>query len=258
MERHGMLRRSSLAGLALVAALAAAFAPPAASQSVEPSASPTTLPDIGRVRASSTACSAVRDLIVPSVLAVRRGNARYLDVEKRLHRYVQIVDDEDFKQNSVYRQGALGQLDVDVIALKREALEINKALGDPRLSERSAESDRTIATLRSQLEQMYDAQATRVNLLQEYVIREHVAINKADLQQSDPFGSGSRGVAAALPTSSPLPGSTPPPFGMPEFHGLAMADTASIDDWAHGADAYARSPEREAARNFSAAADRCR
>lgn len=252
-----MLRWSPLAGVVLVATLVA-YAVPAGSQSVEPSPVASTLPDIGRVRASPTTCTAIRDLVVPSVLAVRRADQRYADVAKRLHRYVQIVDDEDYKQNSVYREGALGQLDIDTIALKREALELNKALGDPRISQRAAQIDPTIAALRTQLEQMYDAQATRVNLLQEYVIREHVAINKSDLQQSDPFGSGSRGVATPLPTASPMPGSTPPPLGMPEFHGLAMADTASIDDWAHGADAYARAPEREAARNFSAAAARCR
>jgi len=256
MERDGMFGRSFLSGLALVAVLAAS-APPAASQSVEPSANPTTLPDIGRVRASSTACSAVRDLIVPSVRAVQRANARYLDVENRLHRYVQIVDDEDYKQNSVYRQGALGQLDIDVIALKREALEINKALGDPRLSERSAQSDKSIATLRNQLEEVYAAQATRVNLLQEYVVRERVALNKTDFPQSDPYGSGSHAPASPLPTPSPLPGSTPPPLGMPQFNGIAFADAHAIDDWSHGADAYARAPERNAAREISSVAQRC-
>lgn len=216
------------------------------------------LPEIGRVRASSTLCTAIRDLVVPSIVAVREGDARYKDVAKRLHDYIKIVDDETYKQNSVYRQGALGQLDMDTIELKKRVLEINRALGDPRVSAEAAAADPAIAALRTQLQHLFDAQSARANLLQEYVVRERYAINKDDIPKNDPFGGSSRAPQTAPPAASPLPGSTPPPAGMPQFHGVAFADAELIDGWAHDADAYARAPEYPAARAFAGLAQRCR
>ncbi|MDB5043354.1 MAG: hypothetical protein JWN27_4080 [Candidatus Eremiobacteraeota bacterium] len=239
----------------LVASTTVAQVVPGASPVPAPTVSAQVLPEIGRVKTASPVCTAIRDLVVPSLQAVHRANVRYAEVGVRLHRYVQIVDNEDYKKNNVYRQGALGQLDIDTTVLKREVLAIDKALGDARLSEDASANDKAIATLRDQLEKLYVAQSTRVNLLQEYVIRERVAVNKADFP-GDAFG-GPNAPAQAAPT--PVPGTVEPPRGMPQFHGMAFADAQAIDTWVHDASAYAHAPEGDAARAFARVAQqRCR
>jgi hypothetical protein len=238
--------------LALASTTVAQVAP-GGSPAPSPAASAQVLPEIGRVRASSAACAAVRDIVVPSILAVRRGDARYRDVAQRLHRYVQIVDEKSYSDMPVYRQGALGQLDVDTIALKREVLAMDRALGDPRISQEAAAKDPAIASLRVALVQLFNTQSTRANLLQEYVTREHVGANKTDFPV-DTFG----GKVAPVTTPAPVPGFTPPPAGMPQFHGVGFADGEEIDKWTRGADAYARGPEYSAARKFATVAERCR
>jgi hypothetical protein len=181
---------------------------------------------------------------------------RYADVAKRLHRYVQIIDDPTYDQTPVYREGALSQLDIDTAALKRNAQAIARALGDPRLSAEAAATDPAISALRTNLQKLYDGQATRADALQEYVMRERVTTGKSEEPSSDPFGAGSRGLQPAS-VATPMPGTTPPPFGMPEFHGSPLADGAAIDDWARGADAVAHAPENAAAWTFATIAKRC-
>lgn len=244
--------------LSLVLVLGAAVPLPVASpgSSAAPAASPvpSSLPEIGRVRSTSTVCTAIRDDVVPSLLAVRRADARYKDVAQRLHRYVGIVDDKSYADLPVYRQGALGQLDIDTIALKREVLAVDRALGDPRISEDAASKDPAIASLRNALTQLFNAQSTRANMLQEYVTREHVGANKADLP-ADAFG----GPVSVATTPAPIPGFTPPPKGMPQFHGVGFADAEEIDKWSRAADAYARAPEYPAAQAIATVAQqRCR
>jgi hypothetical protein len=221
-----------------------------------PSAAPSPLPEIGRIRANSTACTAIRDLVIPAARATHEADVRYADVAKRLHRYVQIIDDPTYDQTPVYREGALSQLDIDTAALKRNAQAIARALGDPRLSAEAAATDPAISALRTNLQKLYDGQATRADALQEYVMRERVTTGKSEEPSSDPFGAGSRGLQPAS-VATPMPGTTPPPFGMPEFHGSPLADGAAIDDWARGADAVAHAPENAAAWTFATIAKRC-
>ncbi|MBV9409392.1 MAG: hypothetical protein JO164_11260, partial [Candidatus Eremiobacteraeota bacterium] len=87
------------AAIALVVALAAAPVPtPFPLGTLVPFGSPNAstpapLPEIGRVRSTSPACTVMRDLIMPSVNAALRADARFAETRKRLPNYAVLIDD---------------------------------------------------------------------------------------------------------------------------------------------------------------------
>jgi hypothetical protein len=93
-------------------------------------------PNIGRVRSLAPACASMRDLVIPSLAAAQRADARFVETRKRLPMYADVVDDPEHR-TGVAREFALSKLDADATALLKEALVINRALGDPRLSKTS-------------------------------------------------------------------------------------------------------------------------
>ena len=258
---------AALASSLLVLALASVASPvprptptPFAIGTFSPDATPgppaPQLPEIGRVRSATPACAAMRDLIIPSFAASRRADARFAETQKRLPNYVEIADDPEHRTD-VYRESALSRLDQDATALLQEALMLNKALGDPRLS--AEQKDPEVSAERRALQQLYESQMTRANLLTEFVTRQRVAIAKNGIDTgTSAFGvRHAPSTAAPLRTEQPIPALTAPP-GMPVLGGIDLSDKQQIDQWAGEIQTFVRSGENQAAKVFLPIAQRCR
>jgi hypothetical protein len=220
-----------------------------------PGAAPS-LPNIGRTRSVTPACAALRDLVVPSFKAALRADERFTDTRKRLPNYADVVDDPAHAHDAV-RQMLLTKLDSDASKLLQEAKIVSDALGDPRLSPDI--KDAQIVAERRALQQLYDAQMTRANLLNEFVIREHVASAKEGMEDPGAFGGRTQPLTASQlrrPTNA-LPAATAPP-GMPLRNGIALSDKNTMADWGASLSAYVRSNENAAAKTFIAVGNTCR
>jgi hypothetical protein len=247
---------------ALVLALAAVPAPkptptPFAIGTFSPTETPgppaVQLPEIGRVRSIAPACAAMRDLVIPSFAAAQRADARFVETRKRLPTYADLRDDPEH-QNDVFRESALHRLSQDVAGLLQDSLVINKALGDPRLAADS--TDPQVQAERAQLEQLYQMQQARANLLSQFVQREQVAVAKGQLTLADSFSKNPGPVFTGAPFA-PLPAMTAPP-GMPVFSGISLADTRVASDWGTEIANAVRASENAAAKTFLAIARTCR
>jgi hypothetical protein len=253
--------------LATTAALAIAFATVPTPKSTpfplgtlqpfgtETPAPASTLPEIGRVRAATPACAAMRDLVIPSFAAARRADVRFAQTRARLPQYVEYIDDPEHR-NDVFRESALSKLDADATAILNETLVLNKALGDPRFKD---PTDPQVAAEKAQLEQLYDTQQARANQLQEFVMRQRNAIAKNGIDDSSALTGTRRqqGRDASAP-AAPMPALTAPP-GMPLLGGrIALADKAAINDWSGSMAAAVRASENQAARAFLPIAHGCR
>ena len=244
-----------LIALSVLACIAAA--PPVAPDPV-PSTVP--LPEIGRTRANTPACAAMRDLVVPSFAAAQRADARFAETRKTLPSYAEISADRDAGvKYGIHREAGLARLATDASRLQQEALTIKKALDDPRLAKSS--NDPQVAVERSQLEQLYAAQRVRADALNEFVMREQVAVaphtlgsNRGIATRDAKYGK----VDDPPPDAPPLPGSSASP-GMPLLTGLDPAeDKRRLDTWGAAVSQAVRKSEAEAAMTFLPIAQGCR
>ncbi|HEX3466610.1 MAG TPA: hypothetical protein VHT05_00760 [Candidatus Elarobacter sp.] len=210
------------------------------------------LPNIGRVRANSPACAAMRDLIIPSFVAARQADARFAQTQVRLPQYADLIDDP-LHRADVYRESALAKLDQDAGELLRDALIVNKALGDPRLS--AEQTDPDVVAERKALEQLYDAEKTRANLLNEFVMRQRNAIATAGIDTSANDYAAPNGQA---PTEQPHPSPvlTAPP-GMPVLIGNNLSDRSQARQWGADLTANVAYNEDQAAKTFLPIARGC-
>ncbi len=212
------------------------------------SATPVPLPEIGRVRAISPACSALRDLIIPSFTAARRADVTFATTTKDLQRYVEVVDDEGLR-NSGFHQKAAFDLGRDAANLRESLLVVSRALGDPRLA--PSVTDPTIRIQRTQLEQVYAVQAGRAGILDEFIARENKDVARARVDR-DPLYRGGE----LAPGGRAMP--TDPPHAMPRLTGLAFGDKQAIREWADGMTSEVRSAEDDAAKALLPTAETCR
>ncbi len=241
-----MLRALAAAGVLL---LAMGAAPP------DPAASGDPIPEIGRTRATSPACAAMRDLVIPSFAAAQRADLRFVQTRKQLPNYGAIASDV-WNKNSVDRDAALARLDTDVSVLLRESQVIQKALSDPRLA--PGAKDPQVVAERAQLQTLYDVQRGRADMLNEFVTREHVKTAQNGMEGNGGVVSrtASFGKLDALP-GKPLPDVTAPP-GMPLLSGEhGMMDRKQLDDWGTSIAAIVRTKENEAAKAFLPIAKSC-
>jgi len=256
-----MIEAMQLLAPALALALATIPAPnptptPFAIGTFSPSATPgpiaVPIPEIGRVRSATPGCAVMRELVIPSFAAARRGDAIFAGTRKRLPAYAELLSDPQHREG-VFRESGLDKLGQDVANLFRETLVINRALGDPRLSAKS--TDPQVLAERAQLQQLYAMQQTRASLLNQFVLREQVAIARGQLAGSDAFGSRNPVTTGYSP--APLPDMTAPP-GMPLFSGNQLADKRIATDWGSEIASAIRSSENAAAKTFLAIANACR
>jgi hypothetical protein len=214
------------------------------------------LPTIGRTRGVNRACAAMRDLVVPSFAAALRADQRFAETRKRLPNYAEIVNDPSH-QDDGFRQMLLSKLDADASTLLQEALVLNKALGDPRIA--ADVTDPQVMAERRSLQQLYEAQKIRANLLNEFVMREHVATAKNGIDDDSAFRSRSSTnyTGGVSPPPIPIPALTAPP-GMPLRSGNSMADRNSLQDWGTSLATYVRTNENQAAKTFFTIAQTCK
>lgn len=247
---------ASSVALAIVLAAAAAPAAPAPTPfpigtlqpfgpgTPAPFASP--LPEIGRVRSTTPACAVVRDLIIPSIEAGRRADTRFAQTRTRLPEYVDIVDDPGHADD-IYRRSALAKLDNDASALLEEALVLNKALGDPRLTKAT---DPQVLAERAALQKLYDTHKTRAFMLWEFVMRQR--------NQMATSGMGSSPFSVEDPTPKPDPALTAPP-GMPVLNGqMSLADKRAMNEWTSNVSSYVHAGELASVKVLVPIAQSCR
>jgi hypothetical protein len=250
---------AAVSSLTLVLALAASPSPtPFAIGTLEPfGATPQPmvpqLPKIGRVRAATPACSAMRDLVIPSFAAANRSDARFAETRKRLPDYAELVADP-LHRADIYRESALARLDGDANKLLEEALVISKALGDPRFANKD---DAEVVAEKRALDQMYRAIQSRANTLNEFVMRQRVAIAKAGIDTSTTAFGGNSRIPAAQSSAVPLPVMTAKP-GMPLLQGDNFSDKRQMNEWGGDMSAYVRASENLAAKTFLPIAQKCR
>jgi hypothetical protein len=213
------------------------------------------LPHIGGTRALRPACAAMRDLVIPSFAAARRADARFAESRKRLPQYIDIAEDPSH-QDDGYGQMLLHRLDQDVSELFQQTLVLNKALGDPYFDQHK--DDPQVVAEKRALEQLYEAQRSRANLLSDFVIRERAATAKQGIDDASPFAGRSNGSATMItPRPLPQPMLTPAP-GMPLRSGIPLADKARMTDWGTSLTTYVQQTENRSARTFYTIANTCR
>ena len=260
------------AALAVLFALAASPAPapePLPSAAAEspavaaPSGAP--LPEIGRTRATSPACTAMRDVVVPAFAAARRADARFEDTRKRLVRYATFASNNgthigarDVDDGAVFRESELARLDTDASRLLQEAQTIKKLMADPRLAPDS--KDPLVQAERTQLARVYDQQQTRAALLAEFVQRESMSANKKLVGMGNNTGIAARDGSFPKDPDPPPASGPPPPTaapGMPSLSGFDVADRSSLGEWGDRAALAVRASENQAAKTFLPIAKAC-
>ena len=228
----------------------------AQASSPQPSSSPAPeLPEIGRVRAVSPACAVIHDLVIPSFAAAQRADVRFVATSKRLPRYIDVMDDP-IGSTSTARQAMIMRLDSDASELQQEALVLQKALGDQRLTNTT---DPQVVAEREALEKLYRSQQVRAALLAELALHEHVVTARHGMEDSGAFTGP---MSPANVNVSALPGTPLPPTnvlpGMPLLSGNALGDKEMIRDWTASIARFVRGGENEAAKTFLPIAQGCR
>jgi hypothetical protein len=249
------------------ACCAVAVCPVPAQVAPEPSASPAAqLPEIGRVRATSAACAAMRDLVIPAFAAARRADARFAETQKRLPKYGEIAGDPG-NRTSVVRESELSKLSIDAANLLQESQRIAQLLADPRLA--NDVGDPSVAAERAQLQEVYAAQQTRAAILSEFVQRESTSLSRANVGMEDGHAldkkGGKKGGEAPVKDPqetiprTPLPAYTKQPNGMPLLNSeFPQMNKATLGDWGSSAAKLVRDKENAAAKTFLPLAQGCR
>jgi hypothetical protein len=225
---------------------------------VAPSPQPSpVLPEIGRTRANTPACAAMRDLVIPSFAAAQRADARFTETRKTLPSYADVrADRDEGTKYGVNREAGLARLGSDAARLEQEAQSIKKALDDPRLAKTS--TDPQVVAERQQLEQLYAVQRARADALNEFVLREQVAIAPHTIGSNRGIAPRTKFEPVEPPPPIAVPGSTAPP-GMPLLTGIdQQEDKRRIDEWTNGIALLVRKSEAEAAMTFLPIAQSCR
>lgn len=236
-----------------------------------PEPSPTTLPEIGRVRATSAACAVMRDLVIPSYAAAMRADARFAETRKRLPQLADLLGDyyhqrAKVKNDGVFLEAAVTRLGVDSANLLREAATIRKLLDDPRLRDTQ---DPSVQAERAALQQVYEMQQARANALSEFATRQSVELGRDYVGMESDFSKTGKQIMAEVDPDrtgedlrhvpSPIPAPTiSARAGMPLITGLEARDRAALDEWAAGAQRAVRQSENQASRTLLPLAQACR
>ncbi len=232
-------------GSVLLAVLALALATPPPftvdMSTPAPSAKPLALPEIGRTRSNSRACTAYRELVVPSLSAVMRADARFTQARDHIGAYGDRLSDPGMTGNTKGRM--LDLIDRDGLAMLKESMSVSRALGDPRLAH---PSDPDLQAERAALQKLYDAQHARAFVL----INFSRELQRNDLgrpEGPDPFGRhnpDSSQDAGTQSTPPPAPDARPTPDNaFPQLTGIPLTDKAALRDWSSELGSEIRSAE---------------
>jgi hypothetical protein len=219
------------------------------------------LPEIGRTRATTTACAFMRDVVVPAFAAAQRADARFGTARTGLPIYIQLKADYrsqrvPVKSDGINLESQYNRLNVDAAALLRETDTIRKLLDDPRLS--ASSNDPTVRAEREQLERVYAAQQARAAALSELMMRESMWLNTHMVGFEDPLAIAVMTLPRNLDAPPrPAPKFTAPP-GMPLLNGFDAADRARVNEWSTAMTSYVHTNEEQAAKAFLPLAQGCR
>jgi hypothetical protein len=240
------------------------------------------VPEIGRVKSNAPACAALRDLVIPSLLAAARVDQQFAQAAPQFAAYAAAkagattlptnmtrangspvtsrttADEADSPTPDLY----LARLDKALAGMQKDLLSIGKALGDPRIAADS--TDPSVQAEREQLGVLYVVQAARIATLMEFLGRERKSRIDADRSLTDQSalhhatGAASQSddlaAAAAAALSS---GHVPYLVGQPQLNGLAANDKQSVNDWTAGIAKAVRESESTAVKKFAAVAQTC-
>ena len=240
------------ASLALCVLGSAAFAqtpaPPAAT--IVPS-----LPEIGRVRAVSPLCAVVRDIALPSFDSARHADAQFFAAASKLPDYVKTLDEESrwhmggtqaYNDPRVawYRH-MIGQY---VVHMAVSITDMEKKLGDPRIA--NATDDDTVA-LRNSLDEMAAVQRGRVNILEEYIMRQEMTAGRS---LADKMRQNTTGAAPTQPDGRP----TPLLDYLPSMNGNPERDHQIMREWTGALAGAVGETESASVKVVAGIAERCR
>jgi hypothetical protein len=246
--------------LAFALALAAVAASPAPTE--VPAAAPPDLPEIGRTKATTPACAAMRDLVIPSFAAAKKADARFVETQTRLPKYAEIRADAKNDRNKThddsFQESMLSRLEQDAANLLGYAAFIAKALGDPRLAADSKDPD--VQDERAQLQAVYAVQQARAKMIAEFAARERMTLSTGQLA---PDGTFYRKLLTPIPrapepTPQAVAADTTAAPGMPLFSGIAFVDKDRANAWGRDMTKAVTDAENRAAKSFLPVAQRCR
>ena len=218
------------------------------------------LPEIGRTRATTTACAFMRDVVVPAFALAQRADARFGAVRAGLPRYIQLKADymsqrAPVKSDGIVLESQYNRLSIDTASILRDTDAIQKLLDDPRLN--AASNDPTVRDERDQLNRILAAQQARGNALSQLVLRESTFLSSHLVGWEDPGAFATMGIKPALDAPPrPAPKFTSPP-GMPLLNGFDAADRARVDEWSAGMTSVVHTSEEQAAKTFLPLAQGC-
>ena len=248
----------------LVAAALFAAATPVVRAQPEPTPAPSALPplpEIGRTRATTTACAFMRDVVVPAFAAAQRADARFGTVRTALPRYIQLKSDYNsqrapIKSDGIMLESQYNRLSIDTASLLRDTDAIQRLLDDPRLN--AGSNDPTVREEREQLQRVLAAQQARASALSQLVLRESTFLSSHLVGWEDPGAFATMGIKRDVDAPPrPAPKFTAPP-GMPLLNGFDAADRARVDEWGAAMTRTVRTSEEQAAKTFLPLAQGCR
>ena len=249
------------AALALALAIAGTTAQvPAPAPTEVPAAVPSDLPEIGRTKATTPACAAMRDLVIPSFAAAKKADARFVETQTRLPKYAEIRADAKNDRNKTrddsFQESMLSRLEQDAANLLGYSAFIAKALGDPRLAADSKDPD--VQDERAQLQAVYAVQQARAKMIAEFVARERMALSTGQLTVDGTMQKMAPLPRAPEPTPQAVAADTTAAPGMPLFSGIAFADKDRANAWGRDMSKAVAAVENRAAKSFLPLAQRCR
>jgi hypothetical protein len=167
IPRAALWARQLVAVAALCVTLGAA--PQSTTSSPTPATAASSLPEIGRTKAFPVACGVLRDLVAPSLGAAIDADAAFGNARAQLDAYGVLMGGR--RPNTAVQTLSLMRLGRNVTAMAKDVLTINRALGDPRVA--ASQTDTEAHTLRVALQQLYEAENTKLNELSGYVEGEY-------------------------------------------------------------------------------------
>ena len=254
------MKRVHAAVAAMACSLAIGSVAMAQNQAPAPAPSPINLPEIGRVRAITPSCAVMRDLVIPSWQVAQKVDARFVkNAQPRLPKYMRVVDED---ATNPERTMLISYLDQQVGLMKEDLTKISDALGDYRLrSPRDSQS----ALLRDKLQDLYDAESGRANILWEFVTRQRVQQAKDEARalraQTAPTvnvaAGGNPDTGIGIPGATPVPGQTPEPYAMPHLTGIPLQDERTMTMWGESMTNAVYDTEDSTSRVFTVVANSC-
>ena len=136
-----------------------------------PTPAPSDFPEIGRVRALTTACGVMRDLAIPAFLAAREADVYFV---KAMGQYVidagEHAEEGRFHKNpEVLHKMRVSRFGQETTNLMVRVKVIADALGDPRISVDS--SDPQVQAQREGLQRLYAAESSRLGIMSAWLMR---------------------------------------------------------------------------------------